>query len=196
MSEIKFNPFEAKPTSNQLRGDYQTMLKGDRIKQQAAASSFMNDPRIAKGFQEREQERAVQAARLIIGQVGRANLEDLKSAVAPEELKDVLLRGGAGVDVLMMAGEKEAAGLSVEARHEKMQEIKNQIDEFKGAQAHSMLLRIWQKVLDAEAKLLILEAKDVWTVMEAGHYFAYHKKFAEELDNARATYERYKEMAA
>jgi len=194
--EMKFNPFETKPSAALLKQDYQTMLKGDRIKQQAAASSFINDPRIAKGFREREQEKAVQAARLIIGQVGKANLEDLRAAVQPEELKDVLLRGGAGADVLMMAGEKEAVGSIIDERHKQMQRVRDTIEEFKASQAYQILLKIWQKVTDAEAKLLALEVKDIWTASDAGHYFAYEKNFAEELTNAQATCERYKEMAA
>ncbi|MDD5726895.1 MAG: hypothetical protein PHC53_05885 [Patescibacteria group bacterium] len=194
--EMKFNPFEIKATAEQLRTEYHRVMKSDQVKEKAQTSAFFNDPRIAKGFQERGQEKAVQAAKLIIGQVGKANLEDLRAAVQPEELKDVLLRGGAGVDVLMMAGEKEAVGLIIDERHKQMQRVRDTVEEFKASQAYQILLKIWQKVIDAEAKLLALEVKDIWTASDAGHYFAYEKKFAEELTNARATCERYKEMAA
>lgn len=86
------NPFlENKPTVAQLRGDYQTMLTAaDREFKKVESLVHAADPRILQAWQQRCEEKAVKAAQLIIEQVGRMEAVDLRGAVAPENLKEVL----------------------------------------------------------------------------------------------------------
>ncbi|MDD2326450.1 MAG: hypothetical protein PHW63_10745 [Alphaproteobacteria bacterium] len=93
--------FNLESTGNQ----YQTILQAanDRIAK-LSGKPYGDNPLIKAGW-EGERERMLQgAAGLILEKVGKATPEELKEAVAPEDLKQVLLKAGAGLDKLMQAG--------------------------------------------------------------------------------------------
>jgi len=192
------NPFlENIPTVAQLRSDYQTMMTGDTIKEKASKSSFFNDKRIAEGFEQRGKDRAVQAARLIIEQVGKMDPTDLREAVAPEDLKEVLLRGGAGVEALLMIGEGEGElKKNVEERQRQLLEIQRSVELFAGNQVQSILGRMLTKLKEAEVKLITLEKNTSPTKDQAKEYALARMNFAEQLRSALSANEQYKEEAA
>jgi hypothetical protein len=186
--EKKFaNPFENKPTVAQLRSDYQTMLTGDRIRKQAESSSLMNDPRIAKGFQQREQDRAFQASKMVLEQVGRLNADELSRAILPENLKDVLLRGGARLDTFFILGKYEDEDIDDEAdkrfdQIEKAEQLINKLNpQARGGLmiALAKLKTVEELLVDEEEKFKL--SKGPKTKVEVGSYLAKRQDFEERL---------------
>ncbi len=156
---------------------------------------FANDPKIMAGWQQEREQSLVRAAEFIVGLAGKAATQDLRDAVAPEDLREVLLRANAGYEVLMMVGEgKKELDEMVKKREKDMQEVGALVEEFSDPNVQSVLERLWKKTKEAEAKLLPFESKDVWTKLDAGYYLSFQQKFAEELENVKSTCEKYKEM--
>ncbi len=156
---------------------------------------FANDPKIMAGWQQEREQSLVRAAEFIAGLAGKAATQDLRDAVAPEDLREVLLRANAGYEVLMMVGEgKKELDEMVKKREKDMQEVGALVEEFSDPNVQSVLERLWKKTKEAEAKLLPFESKDVWTKLDAGYYLSFQQKFAEELENVKSTCEKYKEM--
>ncbi|MFA6100158.1 MAG: hypothetical protein WC750_04800 [Patescibacteria group bacterium] len=199
-----FNPFkELKPTVAQLKSDYQTMMTGDIIRAKASKSSFFNDDKIAKGFQQREQDRAVQAARLIIEQVGRMSADELHRAVEPENLKDVLLRGGAKLETLLVLGEYEDADVEslAEKRQEQIEVVEASLEAIKNNNTRLALGMPLAKLKQADSKLVddekIFKAqRGVRTKVQVGPYSAKRRDYEERLGRIMCDIERAKEEAA
>lgn len=156
---------------------------------------FADDPKIVAGWQQERTQSLVRAAEYITSLVGKADTYDLREAVAPEDLKEVLLRGKAGYEVLMMAGEgKKELDEMIKRRGKEMTEAGSLVKQFSDQNVQSVLERLWKKTKEAEAKLLPFEAKDVWTKLDAGYHVSFLQKFSEELENVKSTCEKYKEM--
>ncbi|MDD5726475.1 MAG: hypothetical protein PHC53_03645 [Patescibacteria group bacterium] len=193
------NPFlENKPTAAQLRDDYQSMMTtADREFKKVESLAHATDSRIVQAWQQRREEKAIKAAQLIIEQVGKMEVADLREAVAPEDLKEVLLRGGAGVEALIMIGEgKEEIQKVVEERQRQIAEIQKAVDSFEGSSVQTILGRLLMKLKEAEAKLATYERKEALTRDQAREYALTRMKFSEQLMNALSASEQYKEEAA
>lgn len=158
------------------------------------ANPFGNDPKIVEGWRLERDQSLTRAAKYIVDMVGKSDVEDLREAVAPENLKDVLQRGGAEFQVLMMVGEgREELDVLIKERGEQMHMIGMAVQYFTDENIKSILGRLWKKTQDAEAKLLPYEKKDVWSKLDAGYYVSFRQKFLEELENTRAMCIQYRE---
>lgn len=158
---------------------------------------FANDAKIVAGWEKEREQRLVGAAEYIIGLVGKTDTQELRNAVAPEDLKAVLLRGNAEYEVLMMIGEgRDELGVLVDQRRKDMLEVEKTVEEFSDKNVQSVLERLWKKLKEAETKLIPFESKDIWTKLDAGYYVSFRAKFLEELENVKTTCEKYKEMAS
>lgn len=193
------NPFlENRPTVAQLRSDYQTMLTAaDREFKKVESLAHATDSRVVQAWQQRREEKAIKAAQLIIEQVGKMEVVDLQTAIAPENLKDVLLRGGAGVEALIMIGEgKEELQKIIEEREQQMSEIQKSVDSFEGSSVQTVLGRLLTKLKEAEVKLIAFEKRESSTRDQVREYALARMKFSEQLRSALSANEQYKEEAA
>ncbi len=192
------NPFlENRPTIAQLRDDYQTMVTTtDREFKKVESLVHASDSRVVQAWQQRREEKAVKAAQLIVEQVGKMEVADLREVVAPEDLKDVLLRGSAGVEALIMIGEgKEELQKVIGERQQQMAEIQKAVDSFKGSSVQTILGRLLTKLEEAGAKLVVYEKKETLTRDQAREYAIARMKFSEQLRSALSASEQYKEEA-
>lgn len=189
---------ENRPTIAQLRDDYQSMMTvADREFKKVESLAYAIDSRILQAWQQRREEKAAKAAQLVVEQVGKMEVADLRKVVAPESLKDVLLRGGAGVEALIMIGEgKEELQKIMGERQRQMLEIQKTVDSFGGSNVQTVLGRLLMKLKEAEAKLVTYERKDTLTRDQAREYALARIKFSEQLTNTLSASEQYKEEAA
>jgi hypothetical protein len=123
------------------------------------------------------------AARLIADLVGRTPTQELRQAVEPESLKDVLRRAGVGFDVLMMIGEgADELRASVDERQRQMQELDRMKDD-----VNSIAASVLRKKLHiAEARLIPLEQKTAWAKEDAIRYGRFYRDFQEALAGVRS----------
>ncbi|MBI5654947.1 hypothetical protein HZC53_04845 [Candidatus Uhrbacteria bacterium] len=187
-----FNP---EKSTQKPREHYQRMVTMANAKMASLdANPFGNDPKIVEGWRLERDQSLTRAAKYIVDMVGKSDVEDLREAVAPENLKDVLQRGGAEFQVLMMVGEgREELDVLIKERGEQMHMIGMAVQYFTDENIKSILGRLWKKTQDAEAKLLPYEKKDVWSKLDAGYYVSFRQKFLEELENTRAMCIQYRE---
>lgn len=189
MPSFERNPFEElKPTVAQLRSDYQILMSGDTIREKAVGSTYFNDPKITGGFAERAQKRAFQAAQMIVDQVGRLSADELHRAVEPEKLKDVLLRGGAGLETFLLLGEYQNGDIEElsEKRRKRVGEIEVSIGELKDKGARSALAFPLAKLKEASDALgreekKFMDQKGIKTKVQIGSYLTKRKDFEERL---------------
>lgn len=147
---------------------------------------FANDPKIVAGWREERDNSLGQAAQYIAGQVGRADIQALREAVAPESLRDVLVRAAAGYDTLMVAGEgqSELRGV-VDARHRLMEELDAGCRAAANPKTKLAVEVLWKKARSLEAGLLPFETKEAWTKLEAAQYVARRAEFLEAVANLK-----------
>lgn len=187
-----FNP---EKSAQSPREHYQRMLAMAEAKLATLKDNpFGNDEKIVAGWQKERNDSLVRAAQYIIQHVGKTETQELRDAVAPEPLKEVLLRGGAGYPVLMMIGEgREELDKSIRSRESEMEAVGKMVEGFTDRNVQSILERMWKKTKDAEARLLPYEKKDIWTRFDAGYHDSFETKFLEELVNVRTACEKYEE---
>ncbi|MFA5185998.1 MAG: hypothetical protein WC551_05905 [Patescibacteria group bacterium] len=193
---IDLNMFNPEKSAQSPREHYQRMLAMAEAKLATLKDNpFGTDEKIVAGWQKERNDSLARAAQYIVQLVGKSGTQELRDAVAPESLKDVLLRGGAGYPALMMIGEgQEELGVLVKQREREMEEVGKLVEGFTDSNVISVLERLWKKTQEAEAALLPFEKKDIWTKLDAGYYSSAETKFLEALVNARAACKNYGEM--
>lgn len=140
--------------------------------------SHLNNPAVKAAWEmERSRLLGVATGR-IVEMVGKEDTDLLREVVAPENLKDVLLRAGAGFDALMMIGEgKEELGNAVAQRRKLLSNAQEAMLMFSGKRRLSLeYLETKLKKLDAE--MAKFEEKDRWDPFEVQRYRSLKQDFS------------------
>ncbi len=172
------------------QGRYQQMLRmaeAHFASLQDAPTEFKNDPVIVAGKTRERDESYTEAARYIAGLVGRPGVDtkSLRDAVAPEELKQILKRAGAGMEVLMMIGEgAEEALLAQNLRQAEIVRLEATINTANG-NTRMVLEFSCRKIREAHDRLKKMEEKSIWNKLQAGAYTAGQKEYQESLMRIR-----------
>lgn len=185
-------------------GDYRTILEAaDRRRassQGKPPSLFVDDPKTAKVLEtwvcmkDKEwNEERVRAAELVSDLLIRGNVDvtELCNAVAPESLKDVLLRAGADYSVLMLIGEGQIErDEAIAFRRANRMEAEGWLASFQGM-IRSLAEKRWKSVVDADKTLTNFEAKDRWSKAEMLLFRGARTTFERALNDFRAMHDDY-----
>lgn len=122
---------------------------------------FGDDPIIKQAWEQERRRKQIEAARYISELIGKTDINKLRDAVAPENLKDVLLRSDVGYEKLMMIGEgQEEIRALAERRKTRITKLQ-QSTEGSTADDKGIFELLRRKAELAEEKLLPLEQKTI-----------------------------------
>jgi len=157
-----------------------------RVGKLEAAGSLMDDPRLAASWVEQKKRDALRGAEYIRDMVGKVDSSQLREAVSPESLHDVLVRAGTTPEVLMMVGEgKDEIQVAIDRMLNDIQDIESKAQKF-SAQMELQFHRI-RRIVD---RVSVLQKKDTWALTDAVQYRGAQTLFAEELGGIRSMYEK------
>ena len=169
----------ASEAASNIRDIYLAMKSGT----ERTPIPFKDDPATLALIENRRKEDELNAARYIVQMVGREETKTLRDAVAPEDLRDVVVRGGAGFETLMMIGERVGLDRVIEQRGREMKELAGQLQKYleKKPGVASTLQFLWGKAAKLDEELKKLENKPVWTKPEAKKYLELGGELSEKL---------------
>lgn len=175
-----------------IRDFYRAKLRTAQEEDAAAARlPHADEPKFVNAREAALLQKQTDAARSIVRLVGHVDTNSLRGAVEPESLKEVLLRGGADVGVLMRIGEgREEFSIAMNGFRSKREAFDHRARSFRGNSARDFALDSGFKALDAaldrfkEFDLLEWKESHVRRYMDAVQ--AFHKAcFKIEEDLAR-----------